>query len=186
VAAFAGARLLNRPPPPPAVPPSLALVLTSNPPGARVVVDGRVEPGVTPLKVSRPFAAAIDVRVDKPGFESVEETLHPAAGAAELARAFALVPSAGDLSISTATPHARWLVDGAVRAEGPSLRIDHLRPGTHVVRVEADRLVPIERAVQVIPGQLTSLEWTLVAPPKKHAAHADPRLPDAPKSDFRP
>jgi serine/threonine protein kinase len=185
VAAFVGARLYNRAPAARATA-SLQLTLTSDPPGAQVVIDGQAQGGVTPLTLRRTWAATIAVRVDKAGFESAEESLHPAPGAAELVRSFTLEPTAGDLFVSVTAPHARWTLDGAPRADGPSLRAEHLRPGTHAVHVEADHFVPIERTVHVVPGAITSLEWTLTAEPRRHATHRDAALPDSPKGDFRP
>ncbi|HEX8950580.1 MAG TPA: PEGA domain-containing protein, partial [Polyangia bacterium] len=185
VTAFVGARLYNRGPAPSA-PAALRLAIASDPPGAHVVVDGQPQAGETPLSLSRPWAAVIEVHVEKPGFEPADATLHPAAGAAELARSFALAPSAGDLFVSTTVPTAHWTLDGAPRADGPSLRVEHLRPGVHAVRVEAERYVPLSRTVEVIAGKLTSLDWTLTPAPKKRAGHGGEGLPDAPKSDFRP
>ena len=187
VLVFAGARLYNHRAPAPRAPAAVRLDVTSDPPGARVLVDGQAQAGVTPLSLSRPWAPSIGVRVEKPGFEPAEATLHPAAGAAELARSFVLEPSAGDLFVATTVPAAHWTLDGEPRPAGASLRAEHLRPGIHVVRVEAEHYLPIERTVVVSPGKLTSLDVTLAAVPKKRAARrgAD-ELPDAPKSDFRP
>jgi serine/threonine protein kinase len=185
-AAFVGARLSNRAPAPSA-PAALRLELASDPSGADVVIDGQPQAGKTPLSLSRPWTAVIEVHVEKQGFDSVDATLHPAAGAAELARSFVLAPSAGDLFVMTTVADAHWTLDGLPRAVGPSLRVEHLRPGTHVVRVEAEHYVPLSRTVEVIAGNLTSLEWTMTPAPKKRAVRHDREgIPDAPKSDFRP
>ncbi len=185
VGAFVAARMYNRAPAVTASAP-LQLTILSEPAGARVTIDGQAQSAVTPLQLSRPWAASIAVSVDKVGFESAEGTLHPAAGATQLSRSFPLTPSTGDLFVSTKAPHARWFLDGAEHAEGPSLRVEHLRPGSHVVRIEAEHYLPFERAVQVIAGQMTLLDWTLTPAPKKHGTARDQSLPDAPMRDFRP
>ena len=173
---------LSRQPPRPS---ALQLTIVSDPPGARVTVDGQEQPGTTPLALSRPWSSSIAVGVDKVGFESAEATLHPLPGQAQVARTFTLTASTGDLFVAATAPNAHWFLDGAPRGEGPSLRVEHLTPGSHVVRVEAEHYASFERGVQVDPGRLTSLEWTLTPLPKKRAHH-DAALPDAPKSDFRP
>ena len=126
------------------------LVMTTNPPGAKLFVDG-VERGVTPVTVALAAGPhALELRGDGPA------RLMPIAMTAgaqvsqyiELAKTAATV---GQLHVRSEPSGARVSVDGVARGASPVL-IAELAPGEHAVQLESDhgsvkQIVTIEAGI---------------------------------------
>lgn len=84
-------------------------------------------------------------------------------------------------------PEARIVVDGTLRGTSQTLTIDGLAPGAHVVRLEADGHVPLERTVLIEGGarlkvveQLAPVEAAPAPAPAEEAPTPKPDTPDGP------
>jgi serine/threonine protein kinase len=130
------------------------LNVTTNPPGARLFVDG-VERGATPLTVAlKSGPHALEVRGDG------EPRLMPVTIAAgsqvsqylDLPKAVAAV---GQLQVRTEPAGARVTVDGVNRGAAP-VTVAALAPGEHTVVVESD-LGSVKQVVTVDAGNTASL-----------------------------
>ncbi len=93
------------------------LVVTSQPAGASVVVDGRALAETTPTALRDLGPGKHEVRIDKPGYADVERTLTTVAGE-RAALDIALQPKTRRVEVQTAPDGATLWVDG------------HLVPGT--------------------------------------------------------
>ena len=130
------------------------LNVTTNPPGARLFVDG-VERGATPLTVPlKPGPHSLEVRGDgEPRLMPITIT----AGAQvsqylDLPKAAAAV---GQLLVRTEPAGARVTVDGTARGAAP-VTVAALTPGEHSVVVESD-LGTVKQTVVVEAGNTASL-----------------------------
>jgi serine/threonine-protein kinase len=93
------------------------LLVTSQPAGARVTVDGHALDETTPTAFAELGAGKHEVRIDKAGYADVERTLTTAAGE-RAALDIALQPKSRRVEVQTAPDGATLYVDG------------HLVPGT--------------------------------------------------------
>ncbi|HEY7171644.1 MAG TPA: PEGA domain-containing protein, partial [Vicinamibacterales bacterium] len=137
------------------------LVVNTNPPGAKLFVDG-VERGATPLTVAlKPGPHSLEVRGDgTPRLMPITIT----AGAQvsqylELPKAAAAV---GQLHVRTEPAGARISVDGVVKGNSP-LTVADLTPGEHAVQLESD-LGSVKQVVTIEAGNTASLMVPLGAP----------------------
>jgi hypothetical protein len=132
------------------------LNVNTNPPGARVIVDGRVQ-GVTPIRLT--LSAGKHVMELSRFGESRTVPLTIAAGSLssdylELAGHGA---KPGQLEIRTDRPRARVIVDGVARGISP-MTITNLAPGEHTVALESD-LKSVKQTIAIAPG---STSWLVV------------------------
>jgi len=137
------------------------LIMTTNPPGAKLFVDG-VERGVTPLTIPlKPGTHALELRGDvPPRLMPISMT----AGAQmsqyiELPRTAAVF---GQLQVRTEPSGARVSVDGVARGTSPVMVTD-LTPGEHAVALESDR-GSVKQIVLVEAGVTGSLMVPLSTP----------------------
>ena len=146
----------------PAVPATGTLVLTTNPAGARAIVDGEAR-GVTPLTLTlSPGSHTVELMgVGAP--RTIPVTI---AAGAETAQYIELptVPetaAVGELRVRTDPPGARVTVDGVPRGVSPTL-VSDLAPGEHSVLLESD-LGAVRQVVTVEAGTTASLVVPLAA-----------------------
>jgi hypothetical protein len=130
------------------------LIMTTNPPGAKLFVDG-VERGITPLSVSlKAGAHALEVRGDGPA------RVMPIAmtAGAQLSQYIELPKSAltaGQLQVRTEPSGARVSIDGVPRGVSP-VTVPDLTPGEHAVSLESDR-GSVKQIVAIEAGITASL-----------------------------
>jgi hypothetical protein len=130
------------------------LVMTTNPPGAKLFVDG-VERGVTPLTIAlKPGAHALEVRGDGP------PRLMPITmtGGAQVSQYIELPKTAstfGQLQVRSEPAGARVTVDGAPRGTSP-VTVADLTPGEHAVVLESDH-GSVKQIVSIEAGLTASL-----------------------------
>ncbi|HEY2743126.1 MAG TPA: serine/threonine-protein kinase [Polyangia bacterium] len=130
----------------PASPRSL-LVVTSQPAGARVSVDGRLLPETTPTALRDLFPGKHEVRIEKTGYAAVERSLSTTEG--------------DRAAIDVALPPETRRVEVQTTPDGASLYVDgHLVPGTtpttvalivddfHELRAERDGYETLVRALK--------------------------------------
>jgi hypothetical protein len=160
VAAAAGIPAARRFTTPVALPTDGTLIMTTNPPGAKLFVDG-VERGVTPVTVPlKPGTHALELRGDGP------PRLMPISMTAggQVSQYIELPKTAtfGQLQVRTEPAGARVSVDGLARGTSP-VTVADLTPGEHAVQVESDR-GSVKQIVVVEAGVTGSLLVPLSAP----------------------
>jgi hypothetical protein len=165
------------------------LEVGSDPPGARVLIDGRARPEPTPVTLSVD-RGEVAVRLELEGHQHRDELVR--FGPQERLRVLTLrlepLPSA--LRVATDAPDAIWRVDGKPAGEGATLDLKLMSPGRHLVRVEAKGVVPREEWVTLVAAQQAALDWPLerVVSSKKRHGRGEPAagVPDAPVQTFQP
>jgi hypothetical protein len=137
------------------------LTVNTNPPGAKVFVDG-VERGVTPLSVAlKPGTHGLELRGD--GTPRLMPIMMPAG--AQLSQYIELpktVATFGQLQIRTEPGGARVSVDGLPRGSSP-VTVSELTPGEHSVQLESD-FGSVKQIVTIEGGLTASLVVPLSAP----------------------
>jgi PEGA domain-containing protein len=142
------------------VPPTGTLNITSNPPGARVLVDG-VMNGVTPLTVSL-RAGSHTVELQGGGEpRTVPVTIAAGAQLSQYIELPKTVTAFGQLQIRTEPAGAQVTVDGIPRGKSPVL-VEALAAGDHAVVLESDGAT-VKQSVSVDAGQTASLVVPLAA-----------------------
>ena len=137
------------------------LTVNTNPPGAKVFVDG-VERGVTPLSVAlKPGTHGLELRGD--GTPRLMPITMPAG--AQLSQYIELPKTAatfGQLQVRTEPGGARVTVDGLPRGTSP-VTVGELTPGEHSVQLESD-FGSVKQIVTIEGGLTASLVVPLSAP----------------------
>jgi hypothetical protein len=130
------------------------LVMTTNPPGAKLFVDG-VERGITPLSVSlRAGAHALEVRGDGPA-RVMPIAMTAGAQVSQYIELPKSTATAGQLQVRTEPSGARVSVDGVPRGISP-VTVPDLTPGEHAVALESDR-GSVKQIVAIEAGITASL-----------------------------
>jgi hypothetical protein len=130
------------------------LIMTTNPPGAKLFVDG-VERGITPLSVSlRAGAHALEVRGDGPA-RVMPIAMTAGAQVSQYIELPKSTATAGQLQVRTEPSGARVSVDGVPRGISP-VTIPDLTPGEHAVALESDR-GSVKQIVAIEAGITASL-----------------------------
>ncbi|MEW8438671.1 MAG: SUMF1/EgtB/PvdO family nonheme iron enzyme, partial [Candidatus Thiodiazotropha taylori] len=134
------------------------LIIRSNVSGDTVYIDGKaVGPtGKTPHRLA---AGEHTVRVEKPGYESWEQSAQIKAGEQQTLRV-ELQPKSGELAISVDPAGATVRIDGQSVGGAGTYK---LRAGTHRVRIEKTGYKPYETQATVTPGQQETLRAQLAA-----------------------
>ena len=113
------------------------LVMSTNPPGAKLFVDG-VERGVTPLTVAlKAGPHALELRGDGPS-RAMPITMTAGAQVTQYIELPKTVSTAGQLQVRTEPSGAKVTVDGVARGISP-VTIADLTPGEHAIGLESDR-----------------------------------------------
>lgn len=131
-----------------------ALVVTADPAGAGVRVDG-VEQGVAPLTIRVTPGAHTVVVSDPYHLPRVEHVEVARGGRAELN--VTLEPAWGSLSVVSNPRGAEVLIDGVAQSGVTPLRLDPIRAGRHTVEVRAPGRVARSEPVEVLPDAETAL-----------------------------
>ncbi|MBI2892996.1 MAG: serine/threonine protein kinase [Deltaproteobacteria bacterium] len=164
------------PPKPPRMrllpPPRQAQVrLSSRPAGAVITLDGAPTSITTPAILDVEGGVDHTILVALSGFQEAERHVVPAAGGT-LEVDLVLEPLAAPplpppeepgavLEIETRPSGARVEVDGALRDGQTPMTIFDLEPGPHVLRLAADGHEPLERRIELEPGESETLELRL-------------------------
>jgi hypothetical protein len=137
------------------------LVVNTNPPGAKLFVDG-VEKGVTPLTVAlKPGAHSLEVRGDgTPRLMPI--TITAGAQVSQYLELPKIASAVGQLQVRTEPAGARVSVDGVARGASP-VTIADLTPGEHSVQLESD-LGSVKQIVTIEAGNTSALMVPLGAP----------------------
>ncbi|MGH9143548.1 MAG: PEGA domain-containing protein [Vicinamibacterales bacterium] len=137
------------------------LVMNSNPPGAKVFVDG-VERGVTPLTVSlKAGAHALELRGDGPA-RLMPITMTAGAQVSQYIE-LPKTSTFGQLQVRTEPAGAHVTVDGVARGNSP-VTVADLTPGEHAVTLESDR-GSVKQIVAIEAGITASLMVPLAGAP---------------------
>ncbi|HJL19883.1 MAG TPA: PEGA domain-containing protein [Sandaracinaceae bacterium LLY-WYZ-13_1] len=147
--------LLPRPEPPGAV------ELSSEPPGATVVVDGE-RAGVTPitLEALSPGAHRFELSLD--GYEATERVVTVEGGerhavSVELEEG---QPRPGRIMVTADREDAFVILDGLSRGQAP-ITLERIAPGEHTVRVQAPGAAPYETECTIRFGETCTVEAEL-------------------------
>jgi hypothetical protein len=137
------------------------LVVTTNPAGVQVIVDGQAR-GVSPLTLEL-APGAHELRLDTDGGARVIP-FTVAAGSTvsqtlELPKA---APVTGELTVRTEPDGARVAIDGVASGTSP-LTVPGLTPGVHKVLLETD-MSSVTQEVTIEPGTTASLVVPMTAP----------------------
>jgi hypothetical protein len=136
------------------------LSINSNPPGARVTVDGQ-DRGVTPLSMTlKPGGHVVELQgAGEP--RTVPVTIVAGAQVSQYLELPKSVTAFGQLQIRSEPAGAEVTVDGIGRGKAPVL-VESLAPGDHAVVLEGEGAT-VRQAVSVEAGMTASLVVPLVA-----------------------
>ena len=170
------------------------LIMSTNPPGAKVFVDG-VERGVTPLTLAlKPGAHALELRGDgAPRLMPI--TMTAGAQVSQYIELPKSASTAGQLQVRTEPSGAKVTVDGVARGTSPVTVVD-LTPGEHAVALEgasgsvkqivvieagitASLMVPLGGATEGVPVS----GWIAVSAPADVQVFENKRLIGTSQSD---
>jgi serine/threonine protein kinase len=137
------------------------LVINTNPPGAKLFVDG-VERGATPLSLPlKPGPHSLEVRGDgAPRLMPI--TITAGAQVSQYLEMPKVAAAVGQLLVRTEPAGARVSVDGVGRGASP-VTVSELTPGEHAVQLESDFGV-VKQVVTIEAGNTASLMVPLGAP----------------------
>ncbi|MBO7483341.1 MAG: PEGA domain-containing protein [Kiritimatiellae bacterium] len=134
--------------------------ISSDPAGARVVVDG-IERGVTPLVMGGVSRGRMRVRLSHPGYRDVTRELNVSPGDS-LTLDVAMEEIPGEINITSVPLGARIYVDGVACGKAPVF-LDGVKPGRHVVLAQLDGYTDVEKTVTVVRGEKVNEEMRLAS-----------------------
>ena len=146
--------------------PEAALMLRSNPSGARVMVGG-VYRGDTPVRLSLPPEVATTLSLALPGHEDASRTVKFHAAAHEEMN-IDLTPILGQIALRVAPADAEVWVDGSMRGRGSQELA--LTTVPHQVEVRKSGFVTASSTVTPRPGLAQAVEVTLLTEAQQRAA----------------
>lgn len=130
------------------------LVVSTNPPGIPVTVDGQPR-GMTPLTIElAPGAHELRLETDA-GPRIIPFTVTPGSSVSQTLDIPRAAPSTGQLTVKSEPPGARVTIDGTPSGTTP-LTVDGLAAGTHSVVLESE-LHSVTENVTIEPGTTASL-----------------------------
>jgi hypothetical protein len=137
------------------------LVVTTNPAGVPVVIDGQAR-GVTPLTVEL-APGSHELRLEAEGGPRIIPfTVKSGNTVSQTIELPKVAPSTGQLSVRSDPPGARVSVDGVASGVTP-LTIEGLTPGSHAVTLQSD-VTTLTQEVLIEPGTTASLVVPMSAP----------------------
>ena len=137
------------------------LVVTTNPAGFQVFIDGQPR-GVTPLTLEL-AAGSHEMKLATEGEPRIIPiTITAGSTVAQTLELPKSAPRTGQLTVRTEPPGARVSIDGTPSGTSP-LTIEGLTPGTHRVALETD-LSSLTQEVTIEPGTTASLVVPMTAP----------------------
>ena len=164
----------------------VALDVSSDPPGAIVLIDGRAQSQPAPGRFGVPRAHEVVVRMEKPGYRPHDELVHLDDGANSKTVVAHLEPLPGLLRAKASARDTAWTLDGAAVGVGAALSLHQLAAGPHRLRAEAKGFEPREELVRLDPGATTAVEWELQPSARRRRGATRPSaVPDAPNLDFK-
>jgi TonB family protein len=161
----------SAPAPVPPLPTLGALQVESDPPGARVRVNGQVK-GQTPLRLAELPFGAYEIRVEQKGYEAQTRAVSLDAGSPSAEVKVALTrpaaPASGAADILSTPSGAAVSVDGRAVGSTPLTGL-RLKPGTHRIEVALDEHETWTGSVDVAGGETGRVEVRLRAIVKPQA-----------------
>jgi hypothetical protein len=158
VGAFTGWTYLK---PEPVVVTDGTLVITTNPSGAQVLVDGRSR-GVTPLTLTLPAGShRLELRSGG-GSRAIPINITAGTQATQYIELPQAPSGFGQLQVRTEPPGAKVSVDGAAKGTSPTT-VAQLTPGEHTVVLESE-LGSIKQTVTIEAGSTAQLLVPMTAP----------------------
>ncbi|MGH7142768.1 MAG: PEGA domain-containing protein [Planctomycetota bacterium] len=168
----------------PASEPGATVQVASTPPGATVILDGRVI-GVTPLPAVKLTPGAHSLRWEKSGFLAQVIAVSPAAEQAGKVAATLTPIDYAHLTVDSDPADAQVLIDGEFRGRTP-LTVTAIDPGEHTILVQKANFTS-QQSVEVLhPGEAKStglvhlenklllmMQATLAADPRSIGAWTD-------------
>jgi len=136
------------PPGPPPPPRPGILVLSSDPSGARVGLDG-TERGQTPLELPMEPGRPHSLRLSKPGHADAELSLTLRAGERRV-ETLRLAPQLGEVKIAARPPDAELFVDGEARGKADQTLL--LIAVTHEIEIRREGFLTARQTVTPRPG----------------------------------
>lgn len=145
-----------------ATPTTGTVVVTTNPAGAQLIVDGVLR-GSTPATLSvAPGAHTLVVRVEGGEPRTIPIAVTAGGQISQYLDLPKAAPTAGQLQVRTEPAGVQVSIDGIARGVSP-VTIDNLTPGAHTVAVEGE-LGKVEQTVNVDAGSTASVLVPLTAP----------------------
>lgn len=126
------------------------LLVTTEPAGAQVFVDGRPQRG-EPLKLDSLLIGAHALRAEKDGFSPVEHRVEVVEGKRQTV--MLRLSTKGSIRVASEPPGATVVVQGKPPGPAPLL-LGALDEGRYIVRCELDGHLPQEHAVSVRDGEV--------------------------------
>jgi hypothetical protein len=137
------------------------LVVTTNPPGVAVVIDGQSR-GVTPLTVEL-APGAHELRLEAEGGPRIIPfTVNSGSTVSQTLELPKVAPSTGQLTVRSEPAGARVTIDGAPSGVTP-LSVEGLAPGLHKILLETE-LSSVTQEVTIEPGATASLVVPMTTP----------------------
>lgn len=134
------------------------LVVTTDPPGSEVQVDGRPR-GVSPLTLTALAPGSHAISVSHAGYLQNDTTVSVRAGDQEIRLALATEPP-GYLVVQGDQPAAIWVDNQIVKADVQNSGLRQLVAGSHPVRVVFSSGETIEQVVLVKSGERATYDYT--------------------------
>jgi hypothetical protein len=135
-----------------------AVMMTSDPPGARILVDGQSK-GTTPVGVQGLTVGRHRVDVRKEGFVAIDSVLDVLESTRQLH--FPLNAEPPGVLVVLGDRPAQIYVDGALIVENvQNSRPQRLRPGSHQVRVVLVSGETVEQSVVLHSGERTTFDYS--------------------------
>jgi hypothetical protein len=141
------------------------VVIESDPPGARVLIDGADSGKVTPATLELPPGRRARVTLERIGRQSQElDVIGPSPGERRVYVArLGLARDVATLRLRVTPPEATVTVDGLALVPATAARETNVRPeAPHRIRASAPGYVEVTREITLAPGEERDLELTLV------------------------
>jgi PEGA domain len=167
------------------------LVVSTNPPGIPVIVDGQRR-GATPLTLELPAGAHRLELATEGAPRVIPFTLTAGSTVSQTIELPKAAPLTGQLVVRSEPPGARVTIDGTPSGTTPAT-VDQLAPGTHSVTLQTDSS-SVTQEVRIEPGATASLVvpmapqgvlsgWISVDAPAEVQVYEDTRLLGTSQSD---
>jgi len=133
------------------------LLLTTTPPGARILVDG-INRGVTPRTLDK-LDSEVTLEISLDGYQPVTHKIRIAPGDTQSLE-LPLTPEPATLEVASIPNAARIYLNDAFQGEAP-VKIENLPPGQYRVRAEKEGHDPDARTLPLGNGEKKSVEFRL-------------------------
>jgi hypothetical protein len=149
--------------------------IESVPTGGKVLINGQLQPTLTPLETSLPADQPVKIEIQTDGYENFVKELTPMAGVPVNLSA-ALQEMRPTLTITVAPDDSRVFINGMLRGPGPKLDVSDLPVGRPIkIHIERDGYKTFEELLTLSPTDRRPVKaFTLekeVAPSLRHKPH---------------